>query len=192
MTFTVGVGIGSAVAPQLMPLGRRVVLLGCAVMAVGMGVITWTVDHWSGSLEWWHLAPGMIVSGIGLAMVAGTLLTIVLAQMPKSASGAASSLINTAIQIGVATGVAIVGTVYFTLLEDRHTPTDSAVVGLLTVVGLYTLAGLLALVLPPGRVDVSDVDSDADTDADSDHHHATAAVGTALPPEAGAKARVAP
>ncbi|MEV0929292.1 MFS transporter [Streptomyces phaeochromogenes] len=192
VTFTVGVGIGSAVAPQLMPLGRRVVLLGCAVMAVGMGVITWTVDHWSGSLEWWHLAPGMIVSGIGLAMVAGTLLTIVLAQMPKSASGAASSLINTAIQIGVATGVAIVGTVYFTLLEDRHTPTDSAVVGLLTVVGLYTLAGLLALVLPPGRVDVSDVDSDADTDADSDHHHATAAVGTALPPEAGAKARVAP
>ena len=135
VTFTVGVGIGSAVAPQLMPLGRRVVLLGCAVMAVGMGVITWTVDHYSGSLEWWHLAPGMIVSGIGLAMVAGTLLTIVLAQMPKSASGAASSLINTAIQIGVATGVAIVGTVYFTLLEDRHTPTDSAVVGLLTVVG---------------------------------------------------------
>ena len=46
--------------------------------------------------------------------------------------------------------------------------------------------------LPPGRVDVSDVDSDADTDADSDHHHATAAAGTALPPEAGTKARVAP
>lgn len=159
-TFTVGVGIGSAFAPRLMPLGRRVVLMGCAVIAVGMAVTAWTVDRYSGSLEWWHLVPGMIISGIGLAMVAGTLLTIVLAKMPRSASGAASSLINTAIQLGAATGVAIVGTVYFTLLEDSHSPVGSAVTGLLTVVGLYVMAGLLAFVLPPGRVDMSDLESE--------------------------------
>ncbi|MFJ8980659.1 MFS transporter [Streptomyces sp. NPDC102282] len=162
-TFTVGVGIGSAFAPRLMPLGRRVVLMGCAVIAVGTGIVAWTVDRYAGSLEWWHLVPGMIVSGVGLAMVAGTLLTIVLATMPKSASGAASSLVNTAIQVGVATGVAVVGTVYFTLLEDGHHPVGSAVAGLLTVVGLYVLAGLVALVLPPGRVDMSETESD-DTD----------------------------
>ncbi|MEU8674460.1 MFS transporter [Streptomyces sp. NPDC048560] len=161
-TFTVGVGIGSAFAPQLMPLGRRVVLMGCTVIAVGMGIVAWTVNRYSGSLEWWHMVPGMVISGIGLAMVAGTLLTIVLAKMPRSASGAASSLINTAIQLGAATGVAIVGTVYFTLLEDRHSPVDSAVTGLLTVVGLYVMAGLLAFVLPPGRVDVSELEDDED------------------------------
>jgi MFS family permease len=141
-------------------MGRRVVLLGCLVIAVGMGISAWTVDHWAGELEWWQLAPGMVVSGIGLAMVAGTLLTIVLAKMPKAASGAASSLVNTAIQLGAATGVAIVGTVYFTLLEDRHSPADSAVVGLLTIVGLYVLAGAVAFVLPPGRVDMSELDED--------------------------------
>jgi hypothetical protein len=106
----------------------------------------------------------MVLSGIGLAMVAGTLLTIVLATMPTSASGAASSLINTAIQVGAATGVAIVGTVYFTMLEDEHSPTDSAMTGLLTVVGLYVLAGLLALVLPPGRVDLNEIEPDGDAD----------------------------
>ncbi|MFE5245075.1 MULTISPECIES: MFS transporter [unclassified Streptomyces] len=181
-TFTVGVGIGSAVAPQLMPLGRKVVLLGCAVIAVGMGVVTWTVDHWSGSLEWWHLVPGMVISGVGLAMVAGTLLTIVLAKMPKSSSGAASSLVNTAIQVGAATGVAIVGTVYFTLLEDHHSPVDSAVTGLLTVVGLYVLAGLLAFVLPPGRVDMSELESDEDDeDGDAGDGDAGDRPGAAVP-----------
>ncbi|GAB2912147.1 MFS transporter [Streptomyces sp. NPDC058869] len=181
-TFTVGVGIGSAFAPKLMPLGRRVVLMGCAVIAVGMSIVAWTVNRYAGGLEWWHLVPGMVISGIGLAMVAGTLLTIVLAKMPRSASGAASSLINTSIQLGAATGVAIVGTVYFTLLEDRHSPVDSAVTGLLTVVGLYVLAGLLALVLPPGRVDVSDVepdDEDENTPGDrGSAPGATVAVGT--------------
>ncbi|MGW9249941.1 MFS transporter [Streptomyces badius] len=180
-TFTVGVGIGSAFAPKLMPLGRRVVLMGCAVIAVGMSIVAWTVNRYSGGLEWWHLVPGMVISGIGLAMVAGTLLTIVLAKMPRSASGAASSLINTSIQLGAATGVAIVGTVYFTLLEDRHSPVDSAVTGLLTVVGLYVLAGLLALVLPPGRVDVNEVEPDEDEGTPADDGPApgaTVAVGT--------------
>ncbi|WP_405619785.1 MFS transporter [Streptomyces sp. NBC_01511] len=188
-TFTVGVGIGSAVAPQLMPLGRRVVLLGCAVIAGGMGIVAWTVDRYSGSLEWWHLVPGMVISGIGLAMVAGTLLNIVLAQMPKSASGAASSLINTSIQVGVATGVAIVGTVYFTMVEDGNSPTDSAVVGLLTVVGLYVLAGLVALVLPPGRIDMSD-DDEAD-DAPRTTDGAAVSIDESLPPQERPKDPVA-
>ncbi|RKN10561.1 MFS transporter [Streptomyces radicis] len=163
-TFTVGVGIGSGFAPRLMPLGRRVVLMGSAVIATGMAVTTFTVDRYAGSLEWWHLVPGMVISGVGLAMVAGTLLNIVLATMPKSASGAASSLVNTAIQVGVATGVAVVATVYFSLLEGGETPSDSAVGGLLTVVGLQVLAGACALVLPPGRVSLTD-DAPADAPA---------------------------
>lgn len=155
-TFTIGVGIGSGLAPRLMPLGRRVVILGAAVIASGMTVVTVAVDRYAGALEWWQLAPGMVVSGVGLAMVAGTLLNIVLATMPRSASGAASSLINTAIQVGVATGVAVVATVYFWMLDGGEPPADSAVAGLLTVVGLYVLSGLLALVLPPGRIRFDD------------------------------------
>ncbi|MGW7296312.1 MFS transporter [Streptomyces xiamenensis] len=160
VAFTVGVGIGSGFAPRLMPLGRRVVFLGCSIMAVGMVIITVTVDRYAGSLEPWHLAPGMIVSGLGMAMVAGTLVNIVLAKVPRSASGSASSLVNTAIQVGVATGVAIVATVYFSVLDGGNPPAEAAVTGLWTVVGLYVLAGLSAFVLPPGRVELVEDDSE--------------------------------
>jgi EmrB/QacA subfamily drug resistance transporter len=152
--FTVGVGIGSGFAPKLMPMGRKLVVFGSLVMAVGMSVVALTIDRYDTAIEPWQLIPGMLVSGVGLAMVAGTLLTIVLAKVPPTQGGAASSLINTSIQVGVAAGVALVGTVYFGRLEDGHTPTDSAVAGMVVVVGLYILAALLALVLPSGSVDI--------------------------------------
>jgi predicted MFS family arabinose efflux permease len=99
-----------------------------------------------------------------MAMVAGTLMTIVLAKVPTQYSGAASSLINTTIQVGVAAGVALVGTIYFGQLESSHQAVPWARVGLLAVIGLYVLAALLALILPPGRVTVVE---DADTTPDA-------------------------
>jgi MFS family permease len=108
----------------------------------------------------------MVIAGLGMAMVAGTLMTIVLAKIPTQHSGAASSLINTTIQVGVATGVALVGTIYFGQLESGHQAVASATVGLLAVIGLYILAALLALILPPGPVAViEDPATDPDTPA---------------------------
>ena len=49
----------------------------------------------------------MVIAGLGMAMVAGTLMTIVLAKIPAQYSGAASSLINTTIQVGVAGGAVV-------------------------------------------------------------------------------------
>jgi predicted MFS family arabinose efflux permease len=95
----------------------------------------------------------MITARIGLAMVAGTLITIVLAKIPVRHSDAASSLINSAIQVGAASGVALVGTIYFGQLGTRP-PVYAATAGLLTVIRLYLLAAALAFVLPPGRVTV--------------------------------------
>ncbi|AKG45311.1 major facilitator superfamily permease [Streptomyces xiamenensis] len=164
VAFTVGVGIGSGFAPGLMPLGRRGVLLGCSFMAAGMVPITATVDRYAGTLEPWHPVPGMVVSGLGMAMMAGTLVNIVLAKVPRSASGSASSLVNTAIQVGVATGIAIVATVYFSALDGGDPPADAAVTGLWSVVALYALAGLSAFVLPPGRVEPAGDDREDDQD----------------------------
>jgi EmrB/QacA subfamily drug resistance transporter len=152
--FTIGVGLGSAIAPRLMPMGRRIVIAGALVMATGMSLILAAVERYGSGLHPWQLIPGMVIAGLGMAMVAGTLMTIVLAKIPTQHSGAASSLINTTIQVGVATGVALVGTIYFGQLESGHQAVASATVGLLAVIGLYILAALLALILPPGPVTV--------------------------------------
>jgi MFS family permease len=147
IAFTLGVGAGSAVAPRLMPLGRRIVTAGALVMAAGMGLILAAIRHYGSGLHPWHLVPGMIIAGLGMAMVAGTLINIVLATIPTRYSGAASSMINTTIQVGAASGVALVGTVYFGQLGD-HQPVQAATGGMATVIGLYLLAALLGLVLP--------------------------------------------
>ncbi|WP_433129074.1 MFS transporter [Micromonospora sp. CA-240977] len=150
--FTVGVGIGSAFAPKLMPMGRKVVIIGCLVMAAGMTLVLAAVQRYGTTLHPWQLIPGMLIAGLGMAMVAGTLMTIVLAKIPARFSGAASSLINTTIQVGVATGVALIGTVYFGEIDNGHGLVRSAVLGLIIVIGLYLMAALLALILPAGPV----------------------------------------
>jgi EmrB/QacA subfamily drug resistance transporter len=150
--FTVGVGLGSGIAPQLMMHGRKLVIAGSLVMAAGMGLVLGAVQRYGTGLHSWQLIPCLVIAGFGMAMVAGTLVNIVLAKVPTQHSGAASSLVNTAIQVGVAAGVALVGTVYFGQLDGGHSAVHSGVVGLLVVVGLYVLSAVVALVLPGGRV----------------------------------------
>jgi hypothetical protein len=102
--FTLGVGAGSGLAPQLMVLGRRLVMAGSLTMAAGMAVVLGTLDRYGSGLHSWQLIPGLVISGFGMAMVAGTLVNIVLAKVPRRHSGQASSLVNTTIQVGVAVG----------------------------------------------------------------------------------------
>ncbi|MFE0690107.1 hypothetical protein ACFV0Z_18400 [Streptomyces xiamenensis] len=103
--------------------------LGCSLMATGMVLITATADRYAGALEPWHPVPGMVVSGLGMAMVADTPVNIVLAKVPRPASGSASAL------------------------DGGDPPADAAVTGLWSVVALYVLAGLSAYALPPGRIE---------------------------------------
>lgn len=154
--FTVGVGAGSGLGPRLMVLGRRLVAAGSLVMAAGMALVLAAIGRYGHGLRSWQLAPGLAVAGFGMAMVAGTLVTIVLAKVPPRHSGPASSLVNTTIQVGVAAGVALVGTVYFGQLDGGRSPVRSAEVGLWLVVGLYVLSAAAAFALPAGRVEPTD------------------------------------
>jgi EmrB/QacA subfamily drug resistance transporter len=156
--FTVGIGAGSGIAPRLMVLGRGVVMIGAMVTALGMALVAGAIERYGVGLQTWQLIPGLAVGGFGMAMVAGTLVNIVLAKVPPRHSGAASSLVNTTIQVGVATGVALVGTVYFGQLDTGHPPVHAATVGMLVIVGLYVLSGISALVVPGGRVEPAELD----------------------------------
>ncbi|MDX6354800.1 MAG: hypothetical protein QOF98_1703 [Streptomyces sp.] len=165
--FTVGVGAGSGLAPQLMVLGRKLVIIGSLIMAAGMGVVLATVDRYGTGMNSWQLIPGLLIAGFGMAMVAGTLVNIVLAKVPPRHSGAASSLVNTAIQVGVAAGVALIGTVYFGQLDHGHSAVHSAELGIWVVIGLYVLSAVAALVLPSGRVETTDQAGGAELPAPS-------------------------
>jgi hypothetical protein len=93
------------------------------------------------------------VAGLGMALVASTLVNVVLAQVPATEAGAASGLVNTAIQIGVAAGIALIGAILFSLLGNGDSFVTAATGSLWVSAGLLVASAALSFVLPPGRIE---------------------------------------
>lgn len=148
----IGVGLFTPLATPTRPIGRPLAVAGTLVMAAGMIGVLIPVVSQGRDLSAWHIAPGLLVAGVGMSMTSGILVSTVMAKTPPQQAGAAAGLVSTAIQIGVAAGVAVVGTVYFGLLDGGHTTTTAVVGGLGTVIALYLLAAPAAFILPGGRL----------------------------------------
>ncbi|GAA1702219.1 MFS transporter [Nonomuraea bangladeshensis] len=152
LAFAVGVVFGSGAATRLAPmLGRRVVIAGPLVMAAGIGMVAGAVRLGGTEVGQWQLVPGLFVAGLGMAAVATTLITVVLAHVRDDDAGAASGVINTTIQLGTALGIAVIGAVFFSLL-DAGPPADATVAALLCVAALLLVSAALGFLLPPRRI----------------------------------------
>jgi EmrB/QacA subfamily drug resistance transporter len=152
LPFSLGAFIGVGIA---VPLGARVgkliVTAGALVQAAGLGWALAILATRDFDLTGWDLIPPMIVMGIGLGLLVVPLVDIALATVPETDAGAASGVYGTFQQIGAALGVAIAGTVFFTIVgTDWSQPNvEKAVVsaGLIAVAG-YVLSGVASLLLP--------------------------------------------
>jgi EmrB/QacA subfamily drug resistance transporter len=153
LPFSLGVVAGSGAAMQLVPrLGRRIVTGGGLVMALGVALLIAAVHRYGDGLHGWQLAPGMLVAGLGIAMVSTTLVTIVLARVPGRDAGSASGVVNTTLQVGLAAGVAAVGTLFFTLLDHGVGVAAATQRSLWLEIGLFLASALLSFLLPAGPV----------------------------------------
>jgi MFS family permease len=117
LPFAVGVVTASALASQLMPrIGARpLILAGAAAVAGGMFWFSRLTEHagYAGQL----LGP-QLVSSFGLGLVFVPLALVALHNVADQDSGVASSLLNTAQQVGGAIGLALLGTVAWTTVAD--------------------------------------------------------------------------
>ena len=139
---------------QLVPrLGRKLVIAGGPVMALGVLLMLAAVARYGDALQGWRVAPGQAVAGLGMALVASTLVNVVLAQVPTTEAGAASELVNTAIQIGVAAGIALIGAVLFSLLGNGDSFVTAATGSLWVSAGLLVASAALSFLLPSGRIE---------------------------------------
>jgi EmrB/QacA subfamily drug resistance transporter len=149
---TVAFSVGSfllagAAIPLAQRYGRLVLSAGGVLLALGtVGVALGAEGVGTGS-DPWSIVPGLVVAGAGLSLLIIPLANVVLAAAPAGAAGGASGVFNTAQQFGGAVGIAVIGTVFFTRLEDE-TFTDAFTYALPIAAGLYIAAALLALVLP--------------------------------------------
>ena len=117
LPFAVGVVIASALASQLVPrIGPRpLIVTGAAMVAGGMFWFSRLTEHSSYAGD--PLGP-QIVSSFGLGLVFVPLALVALHKVAEQDSGVASSLLNTAQQVGGAIGLALLGTVAWTTVAD--------------------------------------------------------------------------
>jgi hypothetical protein len=108
-------------------------LIGPGLLLVGVGLLLMT--GLDGSSSWTHLIPGFIVAGVGSGIVNPPLASTAVGVVAPQRSGMASGVNTTFRQIGIATGIAVYGSIFASALRqnlgqalahipslDRHLP----------------------------------------------------------------------
>jgi MFS family permease len=149
MAWPVGLAITSGVAVRLAAtLGRKLVSTGMLLLAAAM-IVTIVMIHLGGDhLGVWHLVPGLALGGLGFGLVAPIAVDIVLSAVPERNAGAASGVTNTAIYVGIAAGVAVIGAIFTTLLGDGRSFDEAASGSLWYAVAAFALGFACSFALP--------------------------------------------
>ena len=118
----VPLALGSFIAAPMAPSltrrygARRVVTLGMALEALGIGAIGLLISPTSTGLQ---LLVPFLVYGIGVGFATAQLANVTLADVDIPRAGIASGTNSTTRQIGSALGIAIIGTTLFTLIGEQ-------------------------------------------------------------------------
>jgi MFS family permease len=136
-------------------MGRMVLVTGCAMVGIGLGLAALVVHLTAPAPDGWYLAGPLLFAGLGSGMVIAPNQDFVLAQVPRQEAGTASAILGTSQRLGSAIGIAVIGTVLFGTLHIHPVPnavaaafSHSAQLALLANVAFLVLALILVLALP--------------------------------------------
>jgi EmrB/QacA subfamily drug resistance transporter len=94
-------------------------LLGGGLVIVGIGLLL--MNGVSDNSDWTTLLPGFLVAGAGVGIVNPNLAQAAIAVVQPRQSGMASGINSTFRQIGIATGIAALGAVFQSRVQDKVT-----------------------------------------------------------------------
>ena len=151
LTFIAMTLLGPRVAARL---GPRSITLGAVAAIVGALVLALTAAHYGGQLTGWETAPGTALIGIGQGLMVPSLMSAVLSHVRPEQAGAAAGVLTTTQQFSIASGVAVIGAVFYEVIGGA--PTRASFVTGLTVVAwvdvaLLVIAAALTFLLPRAR-----------------------------------------
>jgi Major Facilitator Superfamily len=92
-------------------------LIGPGLLLVGVGLLLMT--GLDGSSSWSHLIPGFIVAGVGSGLVNPPLASTAVGVVAPQRFGMASGVNATFREIGIATGIAVYGSVFASALREK-------------------------------------------------------------------------
>jgi EmrB/QacA subfamily drug resistance transporter len=151
LTFIAMTLLGPRVAARL---GPRSITLGAVAAIAGALVLALTAAHYGGHLTGWETAPGTALIGIGQGLMVPSLMSAVLSHVRPEQAGAAAGVLTTTQQFSIASGVAVIGAVFYEVIGGA--PTRASFVTGLTVVAwvdvaLLVIAAALTFLLPRTR-----------------------------------------
>ena len=163
LTFIAMTLLGPRVAARL---GPRSITLGAGFAMLGTVALALIAMHDGGHLTGWDTAPATALIGIGQGLMVPSLMGAVLTHVRPQQAGAAAGVLTTTQQFAIASGVAILGAVFYEVIGG--VPTRASFVSGLVVIAwidaaLLIIAALLTFLLPrsnllpgvtlqPGRV----------------------------------------
>ena len=118
-------------------------LIGPGLVLIGVGQLLMSGLHPESS--WTHLIPGFVLAGLGIGMVNPPLASTAVGVVEPQRAGMASGMNNTFRQVGVATGIAALGSIFATKARA------DVVRGLSHVTGVGGRAGAVATALVQGN-----------------------------------------
>jgi EmrB/QacA subfamily drug resistance transporter len=95
-------------------------LIGPGFLVLGVGLLLILGIHDDSS--WTHLIPGLIVSGVGIGMINPPLASTAVGVVAVERSGMASGVNSTLRQVGIATGIAALGSIFSQQVADAVRP----------------------------------------------------------------------
>jgi EmrB/QacA subfamily drug resistance transporter len=131
-------------------------LIGPGLVLVGIGLII--MAGLSGDSSWTRLIPGFIVAGLGGGMVNPPLASTAIGVVPPNRAGMASGINTTFRQIGIAAGIAALGSIFTSAVQHNlvyASPVASSASRIVTMVRQGQVGQLLGSLPPARRAEVA-------------------------------------
>ena len=128
MVLSGGILVSAAVSGRLTSKVPVRLLIGPGLILVGVSLLL--MRGLSAGSTWTHLIPGMIVGGIGVGLVNPPLASTAVGVVPPQRAGMASGINSTFRQVGIATGIALLGTLFSNKVGSEVMARVAAVPGL--------------------------------------------------------------
>jgi len=144
---TLGIIVGNVLAIRLAPrFGRLFTAVAIVVLLVSLAAIAVLVVRLGDALNAWALLAPAVGFGLGMGAVLNSLFTTSMSEIRPDQAGSASGVVNTTVQLGMATGIALFGTVFFARLGSGFVPATARAIAV--SVGVLVLALVLTAALP--------------------------------------------
>jgi EmrB/QacA subfamily drug resistance transporter len=147
--MSLGVAITSGASYALMPrFGRKVLQAGLLIVAGALAWLAVTVTHDGIGVSSWELVPALFAFGLGMGFVFGPIFNVILAGVEEHEVGSASGTLNAIQQLGNSIGIAVLATIFFSLLDHGHASSTAMTRTALISAAVFVAAFALSFLLP--------------------------------------------